>query len=1002
MRTVPGVKMLDRGLQWAGRSLVIVMVMVPHVVSAHPDTLWTRTYGGELEDQGYAVAQSSADGYVIAGLTRSFGAGGRDVYLVNIDQEGDPAWTRMHGTYDGEYANAVAQTADGGFIVAGWDGQIGDSWIYLVRTNAAGGALWQNSYEGDEATAVAESPQGGFIVVGSKGEDVCLMRTDAIGNTAWSKTYGGADPEYGQSFVIGQDGGYIIAGWTSSFGAGGKDVYVIGTNSSGDTLWTRAYGGALNDKGQAVSQTADGGFIVAGMTRSYGEGDADVFLLKMNPYGDTLWTRTYGGLDDDFGMSVVETADSGYIVAGTTYSFGGGEADVYVLRTDSLGNTLWTSTFGGSGDDYGYAIMRTANGGYIIAGSTESYGAGDFDAYVIRIGVGVTPILEPAQTWVPQLGTLDFCTSYINPFQEQQATEVIFEAYLPGGSNPAKIYSDILTFDPGVTVKYYTLTVPGYAPLKDGYRFEAKTVDPPGSEEEVGWDSFVFDVMSPMESVPYGHPSRMTTPHCTFGDPPDTVWTRTYGMSDHDWAESADQTPDGGFIALGTTRSRFRQVNVDEYDLYLIKTDSYGDSLWTRRFGGDDNDFGHAVTLTSDGGYVVVGATSSYGAGSFDVYVIKTNSVGDIIWTKTYGADQEDGGNGVIETSDGGYIVAGWTFSYGEGYADVYLIKTDANGDSLWTVTYGGALNDYGWQVVEAADGGYFVTGWTESFGEGARDVYLIRTDANGDSLWSRTYGGAQSDYGHAVVLNTEGGCLVAGATESSGSGDYDVYVLRIDANGNTLWTRTYGGSGSDYGRSIATTSDGGYLIAGETSSYGAGLNDIYVIKTDADGDTLWTTVSGGEQEEYGFAAVQTVDGGYIAAGRTESYGAGGRDVYLLRLAGTVVTPIVDPAQLWVPRKGSLDYRVAYENWTQGAATVEVGFDVYLPGGSDPAKTFSGTLTFEHGTTIRHYTLTVPSGALIKKGYRLETKIIDPPGSGEVVSKDSYEFEVTPAMGSIP
>jgi hypothetical protein len=187
-------------------------------------------------------------------------------------------------------------------------------------------------------------------------------------DTLWTRTYGGSNDDYAWSVEQTADGGYIVAGSTNSFGAGDFDCYLVKTNSQGDTLWTRTYGGSDDDRATSIQQTADGGYIVAGFTLSFGAGSGDFYLVKTNSLGDTLWTRTYGGSSDDKGFSVQRTADGGYIVAGFTLSFGAGGYDFYLVKTNSQGDTLWTRTYGGSNQDEARSAQQTADGGYIVAG----------------------------------------------------------------------------------------------------------------------------------------------------------------------------------------------------------------------------------------------------------------------------------------------------------------------------------------------------------------------------------------------------------------------------------------------------------------------------------------------------------------------------------------------------------------------------------------------------------------------------------------------------------
>ncbi len=378
-----------------------------------------------------------------------------------------------------------------------------------------------------------------------------------------------------------------------------------------------------------------------------------------------------------------------------------------------------------------------------------------------------------------------------------------------------------------------------------------------------------------------------------------TSWWRTYGGSEHDNGSSVSQTTDGGYIIAGTTYS-FGAGTPDFGSLYLVKTDSSGDTLWTRTYGGPAPDYAASVQQTADSGYIIAGITESYGAGYWDVYLVKTNAAGDVLWIKTCGGSADDAGNSVRQTADGGYIVAGWTYSFGPGTptsGNFYLIKTNAQGDTLWTRTYGGTNHDGASCVQQAADGGYLLAGSTWSFGADSGDAYLVRTDAHGDTLWTRRFGGVQYDGVTSVQATDDGGCIVAGHTCSFGVGTPDndnVYLVRTDSAGDTLWTKVYGGPDFDAAYEAWKTADGGYAVVGPTGSYGAGDVDVYLVKTNGAGDTLWTRTYGGANGDWGFSLQQANDGGYVITGSTSSFGAGNEDVYLIKTDAEGNLGIVD------------------------------------------------------------------------------------------------------------
>ncbi|MFH1213455.1 MAG: T9SS type A sorting domain-containing protein [Candidatus Neomarinimicrobiota bacterium] len=305
------------------------------------------------------------------------------------------------------------------------------------------------------------------------------------------------------------------------------------------------------------------------------------------------------------------------------------------------------------------------------------------------------------------------------------------------------------------------------------------------------------------------------------------------------------------------------------------------DTLWTKTYGGPNSDLGYSVQQTTDGGYIVTGYTDSYGLG-IDLWLVKTNALGDTLWTKTYGGPNYDIGYSVQQTTDGGYIVTGYTNSYGLGYYDLWLVKTNASGDTLWTKTYGGPNSDLGYSVQQTTDGGYIVTGRTDLYGLGT-DLWLIKTNASGDTLWTKTYGGPNSDYGYSVQQTTDGGYIVTGRADLYGLGG-DLWLIKTNVSGDTLWTKTYGGPNSDIGYSVQQTTDGCYVVVGYTYGFDGTNGDLWLIKTNASGDTLWTKTYGGPSSDYGRSVQQTDDGGYIVVGYTFGLDGTDPDVWLLKI----------------------------------------------------------------------------------------------------------------------
>ena len=310
-------------------------------------------------------------------------------------------------------------------------------------------------------------------------------------------------------------------------------------------------------------------------------------------------------------------------------------------------------------------------------------------------------------------------------------------------------------------------------------------------------------------------------------------WEQTYGGVSNDYGKSVQQTNDGGYVITGGT----------DGDVWLIKTDEDGNEQWSQTFG--ENGGGYSVQQTNDGGYIITGITYSDNNIWYDVCLIKTDENGEEQWTKTFGEisggiNGRDYGESVQQTQDGGYIITGGTSYETTLSSDLWLIKTDGNGNELWTKTFGGSeTSNHGYSVRQTTDGGYVISGYTVvNVSDYILDVCLIKTDGNGNELWSKTFGGPEDDGGNSVQQTQDGGYIITGITNSSSGNEY-MYLIKTDSNGNELWSNTFGGIGGGTGESVQQTQDGGYIITGytwiEDEQY------LYLIKTDDQGNITST-----------------------------------------------------------------------------------------------------------------------------------------------------------------
>lgn len=337
-------------------------------------------------------------------------------------------------------------------------------------------------------------------------------------------------------------------------------------------------------------------------------------------------------------------------------------------------------------------------------------------------------------------------------------------------------------------------------------------------------------------------------------------------------------TSDGGYIIVGmTTNDVFNDI-----DMYIFKTNNSGEIVWTKTYGGALPDYASCVLKASDNNYFVLGYSQSFSAGDYDTYLLKINSAtGDTLWTKTYGSYGNEQGREIVPTSDGNYMIVGYTDGLATSNYEAYLTKINNNGDVLWTQTYGGTGNEFGSSVKECSDGGFIMIGNTDSYGQGSSDAYIVKTNSTGGTLWTKTYGGALYDEGIFVHANNDGSLLFCVRDSSSGAGDIDIRIIKTDSNGNDIWNKLYGGDKKDTGKMIQPTTDGGYVIAGHSRSFGWVNPDMWIIKIKSDGDTLWTRHYGGADHEHCYSVRQTSDGGFMAIGHTESFSSTNEIMFL-------------------------------------------------------------------------------------------------------------------------
>lgn len=385
------------------------------------------------------------------------------------------------------------------------------------------------------------------------------------------------------------------------------------------------------------------------------------------------------------------------------------------------------------------------------------------------------------------------------------------------------------------------------------------------------------------------------------------MWSKTVGGSDFEEIHGVIATQDGGFVVVGDTKSSNGDITDKRYaleDIWLSKYDADGTMIWSKTYGGTKDDLGYSVVENPDGTLVVAGYSKSSDGevssnlGMHDFFIFKTDTQGNLIWSKSNGFMSHDHAHKIITTSDGGYFVVGYVDYAGlgkssrgvlHGVGEFYGQKLDANGNIVWDNYFGGTQNDRAFDVVEANDGGFVLVGYSESNdfdaddNKGSYDYWVVKVDAVGSLVWKKSYGGSELDQAYGIAKNTNNTYIITGTSNStdgaisSNKGANDVWIISIDDNGALLWEKSYGGSGFDTSNSIRRIANGNFLIAGHTRSIDGeitenkGENDFWAFTISPTGKMLWQKTFGGSNFDFGYDATELKDKGFVIVGQTQS-----------------------------------------------------------------------------------------------------------------------------------
>ena len=836
-------------------------------------TEWGATFGGSSSDYIRSVTSTADGGYIAGGYFNGSVTIGGETYtstgridgiIIKYSSTGEEEWAKTYGGSNDDYIRSVASTADGGYIAGGdfLSSSVtigGETYTstgrvdgIIIKYSSTGEEEWVKTYGGsnnDRIYSITSTADGGYIAGGEfdsssvtiggetytrKGyDDGIIIKYSSTGEEEWVKTYGGSSDDRINSVASTADGGYIAGGYflSSSVTIGGEtytskgnsDGIIIKYSITGEEEWVKTYGGSNSDRIYSITSTADGGYIAGGYFESSvtiggetytSKGNSDGIIIKYSSTGEEEWAKTYGGSNNDIINSVTSTADGGYIAGGyfesSSVTIGGetytstGRVDGIIIKYSSTGEEEWAKTYGGSSEDIIYSVASTADGGYIAGGEFESS---------ITIG-GKTYTSNGSDDGI-----------IIKLKEENVPDPIVKDAKTIGGSSA------------------------------DGIRSVASTAD----GGYIAGGDFNGSVTIGGETYTSRSDDGIIIKYNSAGE---EEWVKTYGGSSIDHISSVASTADGGYIAGGYFYSSSVTIGGEtytskgDYDGIIIKYSSTGEEEWVKTYGGRRDDRINSVASTAEGGYiaggyfyssVTIGGETYTSKGNADGIIIKYSSTGEEEWAKTYGGNDLDYISSVASTAEGGYIAGGYFYSSvtigretytSNGREDGIIIKYSSTGEEEWVKTYGGSNDDRIYSVASTAEGGYIAGGYFlsssvtiggETYTSTSLDGIIIKYSSTGEEEWAKTYGGSSDDYIRSVASTADGGYIAGGYFYSSSvtiggkiytsNGKYDEIIIKYSSTGEEEWVKTYGGSSSDYINSVASTTDGKYIVGGEYNS---------------------------------------------------------------------------------------------------------------------------------------------------------------------------------------
>lgn len=898
--------------------------------------VWDKNWGGSGSDSANALVRTSDGGYAITGSTTSFGAGSTNMFIAKYTSDGNLSWDQVWGTSGAvTFGLGITETYDQGFAITGQTTgfSVASTAVFVAKFDSAGTLKWDTLWDGssgEEGLSIIQASNRDLIIVGdsssnfsSGSADMILIRLDSAGTAQWDRIWGGSGgSEVGKDVTELSNGYLVVTGATSGsgFGAGGQDMFAVKYNSSGTFQDDFTYGGTGSDGGTSVDSTSDGGVVVTGSSALPGFSATDAYMAKFtSTFGTLDWDVGLGGTSADNGMSVLQTSDGGYVDTGYTQSSGltSGSNDVFIAKYDASGNITncggtCTSSFSAS---INTLIASTGTPGVTLSNPSASL---TDPSPTTGTPVGTTtniatidPNMDVGSALASTNTSATLTTNDGQPFRLRVAVGITGTALAANGSALLLEYAlRSGTCDSAGSGEIYAL-VTDTSPIRyydnpyavNGLTAATNANDPTSgstTNRETYQEKYYPGGFTNPVAVAVGESGlwdfALTTNHVIGGDHYCFRIVKTSADLD-----TYTNTPEIIIPSTTYTQSSNRVFSPSS------SVPTFAREINTNTFDVNDSQANDIIAL-SGGGYVIAGTNTQtiiscspacVSDTSNFAFIAKYTSTGTLSWETEYGSGTEVG-NAVVEVS-GGYVIVGESPTYGAGQEDAFVAKFDTSGALVWDKAWG---TDTGFEnahdIIVNTDGDLVITGDTSysSWIAGAQDMFITKlSGSDGSQIWTKLWGGTDYETGNSLIQTSDGGYAVAGSTSSFGvaNGTYDAFLAKYTSSGTLSWSKTWGGGAGDYALSVVQTPDSGYAVAGYTRSFGIGngyeaanVNGL-IIKYDSSGNVSWNrTLGPADASSVSFYAVTNAsEGGYTVVGSRNT----NSDIYLVHYdtSGSVV-----------------------------------------------------------------------------------------------------------------